>query len=263
MARAFVPSKPRKESLLMFAGEKVGKTTALLEIATRIDGRVFMMDSDDTFDASVGDFPELEQHLDRFTIYRPDDWEDYRRYGNEAVIKAQEGDWISVDRVDPGRQHVTDHFIEQIYGQNAASWVVETLRDKRDEGKKGSINTEIPWSNINSAWYSWVNYLHRKSKAHIFWACNAKKLIKEGMFADDSRLIDLYSEVGHKPGGGNDLGYIPHTILYMNKGPDGTRYLTTIGDRGRKNSFLNAEEMGSFFNTYMIPVAGWRPKKSG
>lgn len=258
----FVPTKPRKESVLVFGGEKVGKTTCLLDIASRTDGHLFYLDSDDTLEASIEDFPELEKHMDRFTHYRPFDWNDLRNYGREAATKSSKNDWIVVDRVDPYREMVKDFHIEKIFGKNAATWVMETLKEKRAKGEKGSEHTQIPWSTINSAWYSWVTYLHRKAPAHIFWAANAKQLIEDGMMADQQRLIDMYGNIKRKPGGGNDFGYIPHTILYLSKDPKGVRRLTTIGDRGRKNRFLSAQEMGeSFFNSYMIPTAGWRPRK--
>ena len=264
MPSIFAPTTPRRESILCFASEGTGKTTAWMEIAAKTSNTFFHLDSDNAYHANITDFPELADQQDRFRVYEPYDWDDYRKYASEIVLKAQENDWVCVDRMDPMREACKVHFIEQIYGQGSGQWVLEVLKEKQKKNLRGSEHTEIPWSQINSSYYSLITYIHRKSKAHVFWSAGAKKLIYEGMMMDDSKIIDRYDKVKYKPHGGNDLGYIPHTILFMSKGIDDIRRLTTVKDRGRKSRFLDAAEMpeeGGFMMKYMIPVAGWRPKR--
>lgn len=259
------PTSSRRELILLYGKDKVGKSTSWLETALYTTSSFYVLDTDDTFEASIDDFPQLDKS--RFTIAESESWTQTKSKVLKLVSSLQPNDFLVIDRIDVPRDQVRDHFIEEIFGRGASEWIIDTLQTKREEGKKGSVNTELPWSNINATYYSWVNYLRRqckKKQAHLFICAGAKSLIDSGMMADKPDTLAMYGDVGYKPAGGNDIGYIPHSILYMNKSPSGVRRLTTIGDRGRKDRFLRAEEMpeeGAFPLSYLIPAAGWRPVK--
>ncbi len=251
----------------MFAPDKVGKTNSWMSILQRTTVNFWVGDSDRAFWDNLPEFDGIDTN--RVHLYDSlYSWEDWIRFGEDALEGSKPDDWVVIDRADMLREAAQAYWTEEVEGSEVGDWYLKTEKELKEVNERRrargrselGIQTEINWQFVNNLYYNYLMKLHlRLRDQHMFICSSANQIITEGGWAEkDQRVLAKFGDVGMKPGGGKGLPAIPSTILFLNMYA-GNRELTTIGDRGRERKFkLDKKKYVDFVVSYLMPVAGWK-----
>ena len=239
-----------RESMLNFGGPGSGKTTDYFHIAKKIDGRLYVIDTDRTVDIFLesDEYAELEPRVEKV---EPFEWPDYIDFTKKAVKNATKDDWFIVDMVSEPWNAVQEHFAERIYGQDLGEYwtgYLEKLSASDGKGSKSPFDGQTDWQAINKM-YKQFQRLILAFPGHVYLASGEKKINDHLDGADVTRL---YKDAnGHKPEGQKHLGHIVRTVMRSN----GQR-ITTVKDRQRE--LVRGVKINDFALDYLVAVAGWK-----
>lgn len=249
----------RREKILLCAGAKTGKSTAMLSVAfwswkSGDPRKFYIVDFDDAIPDLLLD-PKYEG-MDNYELMSVGpDWEEWLTTSDEVTQKAQKGDWIFFDMVDRGWRTVQEWYSLTVNKQSRAQMLLSAAK----EGKTGwDLSRGIEWSVVNAQWDAFIKPPLLASKAHLFFTSEITDLGSDGGTADQKK--DRREFGRYKPAGQKNLPYQVRSILRMERLARG-RVLYTLGDRARKE--LNGDEMTDFFQVYLKGVAGWGIQSGG
>lgn len=270
------PKYQPRESILLFAKGGGGKSTAVLQIASEIEGRLFVVDNDyaPSYDVLLGlEFPELDAS-GRVTVNHiaPTEFAEVVNQIEFWTKKATPDDWLSVDSMTPTWQAVQKEYSASVYGKDIAELFMEARKKQLKDKVKTmqALEGDTDWNVINRMYADLYGAL-AEWPGHII-VCADEKVIgeKDTRDAGDKELYDG----GFRPEGQKRFvnGMVNRTILHIRKYKnDPHRRLIMIKDRGREKlwrreiplgyvPFTDLDD-GGFGYDYLVTVGGWIPTK--
>lgn len=256
------PPTPRRERILAYGGPGGGKTRAILSLAdlyvkTKTPGHFYMIDTDDTYWASVEEFPAVAES-GIFTVETAYDWKGYVAAAKEFAAKTTGDDWMVVDLFDKGWEEVQNHYSEQVFGADKGDFFLQ-MRKQMEESKRKSGNFQpfegwTDWPTIKALHAGWANEVIFKHRAHVFLTAGVKPVDRK---TDSKDVIDAFGHIGAKPAGEKGLAaHGVNTVLMFRQIKPGEWVLDTAKDRGGRE-VLMAEPIKNFAMDYMVKVAKW------
>lgn len=253
------------ESILAIGAAGVGKTASVLSIADRLPDREFYVTDIDwapSYERLIQLlYPNLTNvHVDECD---PEDWEEIIGSLERNVPKLRQNDWLVVDSCTHPWAAVQSFYVERTFGADIGDYFLEVRKRAQraiDEGKdlkdtEKALEGWRDWDVINKNYRKLYRQIRRAQKvmrANVYMTAESESLSKEDR--KDSDVDELYGAYGVKPRGQKQLGFVPQTVLWIDKASK-TRRLTTIKDRGRDELYKSRFE--DFFDDYMLEVAGW------
>jgi len=120
--------------------------------------------------------------------------------------------------------------------------------------ESGRTNDYGKSANAQNKMWREMGKLIRTFPGHVLCCSPAQQVMEKG----DGSIMDprqsRYQAVGWRPMGQNTLGYMFHTVLYLNQIGDRWIY-STVKDREREGK-VNGR-MGDFVGDYLVKVGGW------
>ena len=235
-----------------------GKSRAWCSVAawmrrTDAPGRVFVIDTDRAVDRMAEEWDDFFKNV---VQHDADVWADYQYAIREFSAVASVDDWLVVDMIDKAWEAVQNHFIEEVFGVDAATFFLES----RKEGDKGHPLAEgygVNWNVINKLYASFIGRVVRWP-GHVL-CCTPSEAVqrpdRSGRGGDDRDVLDLFGPYGVRPRGQKSLGFQFHTILLMQQGSNDKWQYTSVKDRGRSKPAKHP--VGDFVMDYLVEVGGW------
>lgn len=258
------PSTPRRERILGYGGPGAGKTRGWLSIAdlyvlTKTPGQFYVIDTDDTYWASVEEFPRVEEAgiVTHEFVY---DFPGYQRVAKEFAAQATADDWIICDLFDKGWEEVQNFYSEEIFGSDKGDFFL-AKRKEMEEARKNKnfqpFDGWVDWTVIKPLHAEWANNVIFRHKAHVYLATTAKAVSRQ---TDKKDVIDTFGHIGQKPGGEKGLAvHGVNTVLMFTQVKTGEEWvLDTAKDRGGRTALVK-EPLSNFGRDYLMKVAGWKP----
>jgi hypothetical protein len=120
------------------------------------------------------------------------------------------------------------------------------------------------WSVINKMYNDVMGKLQR-FPGHVLALAPAAEVRQpdtSGRGGDAAQIRDLFGNVGYKPEGQKHLGYQFHSLLLIQRKPNGERVLTTVEERKRPTTesrpYLVGEPMQDWVLTYLVKTGHWK-----
>lgn len=256
MIPKIVSSSHVPERILLYGAGGVGKTRAALSIANRIDGNMWVIDTD--YSASYDRMLATEfSHLGNVSanVVGPDDFMGVMDQVRALKGVVGPGDWVVLDSISPTWDAVQSWFVEQVHGQNIEEYFLAVRARRADEGRRartlGALDGWMDWPVINKVYFRLYAEL-MGLPANILLTAE-----QQAISDDDGRDIQsTFSSVGVKPRGQKKLTHVTHTILLMSKSRVGEYSFTTIKDRGRKE--VEGQKVNDFALDYLMAIGGWK-----
>ncbi len=246
-----ISPESNRERILIFGPPGVGKSRCYIDIYNRIDGDMYVIDSDVAVERM---FRDVDQS--RLSYNEATDYEEAANAMTDYVKQAVEGDWIVIDLLTPTWAWVQDY------------WAMKKGKTK--------ANTDLAlWMPMDNKDYDWVtinrmynNFLRpiMKTPAHIM-VITEETDVMDGKFEGDTDR--LFKEFGMKPRGNKRVPHMFHECIHLGMKNFKTETLyniTAAKERFGRECFWNQENFTdqSFVDEYLIGVAGWTedtPKK--
>ncbi len=259
------PPTPRRERILGYGGPGAGKTRAWLTIAdlyvkTKTPGKFYLIDTDDTYWASVEEFPKVMESniVEAKFVY---DFPSYQQAAKEFASKATPDDWIICDLFDKGWEEVQNYYSEQVFGSDKGDFFL-TKRKEMEQARKNKnfqpFEGWVDWTVIKPLHAEWANNVIFRHPAHVFLAAGMKPVSRKN---DTKDTIEIFGHIGAKPGGEKGLAaHGVNTVIMFTQTKTGEGWsLDTAKDRGGRQALLKAP-VRSFAMDYLVKVAGWKLK---
>lgn len=235
-----------RERILVFGGAGTGKSTTWVELAQRCpDDTFYVLDSDFAVERMTQDLG-----LTNVEVTVALEWADFVEGVKTAQAKMKPNDWLVIDFIAPAWDAAQAYFTDQIFGKDIAAYFLEARKKK---AKGNPLDGDTDWGVINKIYKAWMNNLLAKTPGHILATAPAKAVGDR----DDPGVKAMFGSVGVRPEGQKHLAYAFHTVLLLLKHRNGEWQFTTVKDRQRRE--VEKAPMSSFVNSYMVPIAGWRP----
>lgn len=259
------PDNLPPERILLFGKEGTGKTNAVLSLARRIPSAHFhIIDTDysasydrmlGTEYADVGERGNVTTH-----VTGPWDWPEILATAKAVQKEARPGDWVVVDSMTPTWSAVSEHYVSEVHGTDIESYLLD-VRMKREKAKdKGVKSTSLqPFDGWMD--YSVINPMYRRLYKCILGQPGNLLITAEAtaLGDNDGKMVrDVYGEVGLKPAGQKQLGFLTQTVILMTNSKRDGYGMTTIKDRGREDQ--DGVQVEDFARDYLQKVAGWKPR---
>jgi len=251
----------RRERILAYGLPGAGKSSIWLCIAewiykTKGSEHVWVVDSDNAWDAMRPEDGHLDTVVNQFPIY---DYADYK----DAVKKIREGasrdDWYTFDRIDPLWDQAQEAYSRNVEGEDIDEFFlrheIEGTLPGGDYGKR--------WVQIRRMYHGMGIDLVTRFPGHVLAVASAKEIHEQkGQFGDDADIYAKYEMVRMKPAGKADLPHLFHTELFMVDSPSGYR-MTTLKERkpfsGDARPYMKGKVVDpDFVMAYLMGVAGWK-----
>ncbi len=260
------PSTPRRERILAYGSPGAGKTRAWLSIAdlyvkTNSPGKFYVIDTDDTYWASVEEFPKVAEAeiVETLSVY---DWTAMTDAAKEFAAKAGPDDWIVCDLFDKGWEEVQNYYSEQAFGQDKGDFFLDLKRrleaSKKTKGDQPGFEGWTDWTTIKALHARWANNVLYRHKAHVFLATSSKAISRK---TDKKDIIQAFGHIGAKPAGEKGLAaHGVNTVMMLSQAKTGEEWtMDTAKDRGGREPQLNVRLHG-FGMDYLVKVGGWKLK---
>lgn len=263
------PPTPRRERILAYGGPGAGKTRAWLTIAdlyvkTNSPGKFYVIDTDDTYYASVEEFPAVYDSgiVEAEVVY---DFPSYRKAADMFKEKATPDDWIICDMFDKGWEEVQNYYSEQVFGSDKGDFFL-SMRKEMEESKKKAKNFQpfegwTDWTVIKPLHAEWANNVLFRHKAHVFLTAGVKPVSRSGGMKDSKDIIEAFGHIGAKPAGEKGLAaHGVNTVLMFSQAKTGEEWVVdTAKDRGGRKIMVR-EPIGNWAMNYLVGVAKWKLK---
>lgn len=270
MTDLLVPKHSARERIAGFGKGGAGKSTAALQIANAVEGRMFVIDNDyaPSYEVLLDlEFPEL---LDRGTVevahIDPTEFaaviDQIERWGKVATAD----DWLSLDSMTPTWQAVQGEYSASVLEKDIAEHFIEARKKQIADKKKvlGAFEGDTDWNVINRM-YAQLYVAIAQWPGHVYLAADEKVVGDRDKDVDK----DLYDS-GFRPDGQKRFvnGHVTRTIVrFARYKQNPTRRIQMVKDRGREKIW-DAETDGGmeipfedFAWDYLYAIAGWRPQK--
>jgi hypothetical protein len=273
------PFSRRRESFVLYAAEKAGKTTCALQIArqlllTNSPARMHYLDTDyAVWELLEQDFPELLESTDKGTgplvLHEVEDWEALDTATKLTLANRQPGDWVVVDLIGMVRDMVRDYGTQKFSGMGIEDYMADAARKAKQESKKSmggagtALDPQMYWAPINARYRKWFKPLVGPSKMHSIFIAGVKDLSDDW---DKQPTHDTYGTraggPGSKPDADKHLGYAVHQIAYLRKAKDKrtretVRSLRILGRGQGKEGTQRVEPLEDFARDVLVGVRGW------
>jgi hypothetical protein len=248
-----------RERILVMGGWGAGKSQCSVDLATWIrktntKSRMFVIDTTYEADRNFQPFGESNGLLRTSTV---ESWPEYmgvvKAYRNEATP----ADWLVVDRGDVVWDQAQAGYSEAAFGKDIDQWFVEF----RKEGGKGhafSGEFGTHWGTIKRMYGAFMTEVMRWP-GHVLMTAKVEGVQepnRDGTGGDSKEVRAMFSKFGVRPGGEKNLGFLFHTVLWLNEPKQGTWVFTTVRDRGREQ--VSGATMVGFVPSYLVKIAGWK-----
>lgn len=271
------PSRAR-ERVLAFGMGGVGKTLAGIQWAEKINGDVWIIETDNTYDEMLEAHPSLvvceeyqvgsRRRDDEFTdengtvhLFRPRKWEDICWAIKEVWGRAQRSDLIIFDNSTMPWDEVQTWYVTTAYGSAVEDFMVEVRQKQIKTGNAKHTAAEemfTDWGAINPQYFENVKKPLQDPPCHLFMTAEQAKIDDKER---DKANKAIFGRHGVKPKGQKSLGHTPRTVLLMmvdNRFDGSAEYkMTTVKDRERDD--VVQMPWSDFVMDYLRPVAGWKP----
>lgn len=256
------PPGNSRERILTYGGPGSWKTTAIFEIAKKIDGTVYTIDTDDSHSMIL---ERMYPEIDNVDVGLANgEWPGTVAAIERAEKLASRDDWVAYDSTSDMWDQVIDHFSGIICGKDLPEFLTSFVaRVGQTEAKK----TGVQGAMIEMGLYDYVNPTWRKeivrrtkaSKHHIYMTAQAGEAGKNPR--EDALTKQLYGQFGYKPRTQKELGFNAATVLLLGKNKLGTKgNYSVVKDWGRSTKELQRDvDYDSFAGDFLFKVAGWRP----
>jgi hypothetical protein len=237
-----------RERILLIGGWGVGKSTAAVEIAKQV-GRTFVIDTTFEADRNFGSVAVDTRHVE--------DWDEYMDAVRDVRCSAGTEDWLVIDRVDPVWDMAQAGFSEKAFGKQIEDWFVEYKAEQKT-GHPFAGEYGINWAIIKRMYGAFMTEVMR-FPGHVIVTAKTELLQqpnRDGTGGDSAELRSMLGKFGVRPAGEKNLGFMFHTVLWLQEVRQGIWTYTTIRDRNREQ--VAGKEMKNFVTSYLIPIAGWR-----
>lgn len=242
-----------RERILLMGGWGVGKSTAIADIAEKIDSRVYVIDT--TYEAERN-YPGL----DNVVVSTVETWDDYITGVRKATIKGGRDDWLAIDRIDPVWDQAQNGFIEKVFGKTADAWFIEFRAEQSGHPLAGEYG--MNWAVIKKMYGAFMTEVLR-FKGNVIVTARADPVQmpnRDGSGGDSAEVRAEFGKFGVKPAGEKNLGFLFHTVLLLAEPRQGEWTYTTIRDRNRPQ--MKNEPMKGFTESYLVAVAGFNTTQS-
>lgn len=261
---ALQPAVYRRERILMCGSPKVGKSTCWLSLAewmekTGSQNKIFAVDSDRAWEI----MGPLDGSLDkRVQVTEVDSWSEWRDAVANARAQANPdgGDWLVIDMINRLWTASQTGFFEFAYDEDSTELFMKAKKQNMSLAGEYGQN----WAVINKMYNDVMSKL-QSFPGHVLALTPAAEVRvpdSRGKGGDAAQILDLFGNVGFKPEGQKDLGYQFHSLLLLQRKPNGERVITTIEERKRPNNearvYLAGEPMSDWVLTYLVKNAHWR-----
>ena len=242
-----------RERILVYGQPGSGKSYAHLKTAEAYPGsKFYIIDTDDSIPRMLdGEF----SHLNNVEVYPAWNWLGCRKALDDIRPKVKNRDWVVVDMLCSTWDFVQSFFVEEIFGQDIASYFLQARKElKEGASSLSALKGWTDWSVINKLYQTWINEITYQLPCHKFFACKATAVRRE----DEPNIRDTYSDFGARPEGEKRNTFRVHSIFLLTHDRSGY-YISTVGkDRGRlklENTPLTPEQ--NFATKYLQLFAGW------
>jgi hypothetical protein len=241
-----------RERILVYGQPGSGKSYAHLKTAEAYPKSKFcIIDTDDSIPRMLND--EFS-HLNNVEVYPAQDWLSCCKALENIKPKVTHKDWLVVDMLCSVWDFVQSYFVEEIFGKDIASYLLQVRKDlKQGASNLSALKGWTDWSVINKLYQTWINEIAYRLPCHIFFACKATRVSRD----DETDIQDTYSVYGVRPEGEKRNTYRVHSVFLLTHDRDGF-YMSTIKDRGRprlESAPLTPEQ--NFATKYLQLFAGW------
>lgn len=246
---------PFPERFLFYGGGGSGKSNNSMNIARYVSGDIFVIEADYSAAWQRGISLEYSDIADRVTIIAVSDWPSHRDAMAKVLQMADPArDWIVCDSASPCTyQWVQDWTMEQMYGDDMATMMMELRRDSADtraymKAKGDLMQWEIVKKEYAKFWRAVQSW-----QGHMILTAEAKEI--SSWNRDDAALKRQFGPVGQFPAGQDTIRYAMSTTLFFDH-PSHERWtMTTVKDRNRP--VQDAVRVDEFALDYLLGVAGW------
>jgi len=262
-----------RERICLMGSSGSGKTRSWLSIAemarkTRSDARFYVVDTDEAAHTMMWrGFPKLFEagtvEVEVATDYR----EVYAAL--EKFLKVvKPGDWLIVDLMSKLWEMAQDFYVEEVYGEDKASFFLAKRQDMQEASKKNKnfqpFEGWLDWPVIKAQYTKLSNMAFLKHRGNVLVCTGAQPLNRGGMggAGDPKDIIETFAHIGARPEGEKRMAHSLHTVMFMQQVSDSTWRMRTGKDREREyvNGVSLGPNDGQFVKKYLIDIAGWSLK---
>lgn len=271
------PTRAR-ERLMVFGMAGVGKTLIGIQWAEKINGNVWIIETDNTYDEMLESRPTLllkeeyginsrmldtEFCTEKGTVYlyRPRDWKNICWAIETVWSRAARSDLIIFDNGTMPWDEVQTWYVTTAYGKSVDDFMVEVRTKQIAKGKASHTAAEemfTDWGAINPQYFENVKKPLQDPPCHLYVTAEQAKVDEKDK---DKANKAVFGPFGVKPKGQKSLGHTPRTVLLATRdnkfGGDPVYELTTVKDRERDD--VVGLQWGNFFDDFIKPIAGWKP----
>lgn len=261
------PPSNRREHILVFGREDTGKTTTWINIATWLartssPAKIRVLDTDGTWEASR----PIDGSLDGTVVVEDLQGAPYSEYKpalDRLVANPSRDDWLVVDMADQLWNRAQQGGFEMLTDREWDEFIAYSVKNDMAIGGDYGKN----WGVINKMYGALIDRVLRWPGHWLLVTpqTEVREANKQGKGGEeDPSIRSDYGRIGFKPDGQKKLPHLPHTVLWMQHGPKGTRVMTAVKDRGREKvkgvALGDGENMEpGFVVKYLMQVAGWKP----
>uniref|UniRef100_A0A6M3LER3 Putative ATPase domain containing protein n=1 Tax=viral metagenome TaxID=1070528 RepID=A0A6M3LER3_9ZZZZ len=240
-----------RERILLYAQAGVGKTYALLSLATLyMDSNFYILDTDDRFERI---WKERFSFLPNIRYKRVNGWEqieDRVKFLKEMATKGQlqKHDWVCIEMLGRWWEMAQFYEVQRVYGADKAQVALEdraTSKRNKKEPKPGGLET-FDWNIVKELHNPTIGAV-LQLPCNIVATTSADEIIS---FFDrkDSERMNLFGQIGYKPEGEKHNFHLFDTVLFLELVlATKQRFMTSLKDTGRP--LLNRVEFGD--NLYL------------
>jgi phage terminase small subunit len=241
-----------RERILVYGQPGSGKSYAHLKIAEGYPrSKFYVIDTDDSMPRMLnGEF----SHLANVEAYAAQDWAGCCKALDDIKPNVTSEDWLVVDMLCSVWDFVQSFFVEEIFGQDIASYFLQARKElKQGASSLSALRGWTDWGVINKLYQTWINEIAYRLPCHVFFTCKATRVGQD----DEADIRDMYSTFGVRPEGEKRNTYRVHSVFLLTHDRNGF-YMSTVKDRGRvrlENTSLTPEQ--NFATKYLQLFAGW------
>lgn len=254
----YQPKLRSRERVLVYGPAGAGKSQACYDVAKIVDGRVFVIDNDYSWERMMEVDPQgdsINMELDE--VYH-DDWSGLIAATERAVNEGGRDDLLVVDSMTPTWQAVQEHFTDEIFGKDIDAYFLE-IRKQASGKSLEAFDGWKDWQVINKM-YSRLYRNIARFPGHVMLTAEMDNLTG----SEEGDVKGVFGPYRTKPRGQKRLAHTVNTVVMVTKSRAQDFAMTVVKDRGReKEEAIVNEEFTDFGADFMVGVAGWTPIKKG
>lgn len=258
-------TKPARERILLIGSFGAGKSNAWCTIAawlrrTKSPAKVYVIDTDHAADRLSEGYEDFYNNVVAENVW------DYNEVlgGLRRFHKAKptKEDWLVVDLADKLWKMSQEHYIDEAFGKDAASFFLEY---KKGGGAGHALSGEYGtnWQIVNQL-YNTLMTLCQRWPGHVMFCTPADPVerpdAKTGKGGDDKETVAMYGKFSVKPAGQKALGFQFFTVIWMIPKGNESWAMTSIKDLNRDRP--QNQPIKDFVMDYLVKIGGWTLESS-